>query len=187
MKEIVKHSKINVNAREFHIYTGSVVEKGLILSEIFERGNFIGSKEVNFYQRSQGLASAKANFLKEAASELHNNTLEEVNMLFYIHSKIKPLNLYLLHYKLGSLFYFRNILKEAVSCLKKSIEINSDFIPAYILLGKCYIKLGDYRSAIDILLAGYRINSELPDLANTLGVALTFNKDFQKIISLFRA
>ena len=186
MKEIVKHSKINVNAREFHIYTGSVLEKGLILSEIFERGNFIGSKEINFYQRSQGLASAKANFLKEEASELHKNTLEEVNMLFYIQSKIKPLNQYLPHHKLGSLFYFRNILKEAVSCLKKSIAINNDFIPAYILLGKCYIKLGDYRSAIDILLAGYRINSELPDLANTLGVALTFNKDFQKATSVLQ-
>ena len=186
MKEVVKHSKINVNAREFHIYTGSVLEKGLILSEIFERGQFIGSKEIPFNQRSRSTASAKVNSLKEIAADLHKSTLDEINMLFYIQSKIKPLNLHLPHYKLGSLFYFRNILKEAITSLKKTIEINVDYIPAYILLGKCYIKLGDYRNAIDILVSGYKINSELPDLANALGVALTFNKDYQKATSILQ-
>ncbi len=186
MKDIVKHSKINVNAREFHIYTGSVVERNMILSEIFERGQFIGAKEVPFYQRSQSAPSAKSNFLKEVASELHNSTLQDVNMLFYIQTKIKPLNLHLPHFKIGSLFYHHNILKEAVSSLKKSIEIGGDHIPAYILLGKCYIKLGDYPKAIDTLLSAYRVNSELPDLANTLGVALTFNKSFQKATSILQ-
>ena len=88
MKEVVKHSKINVNAREFHIYTGSVLEKGLILSEIFERGQFIGSKEIPFNQRSRSTVSAKVNFLKEIAADLHKSTLDEINMLFYIHQMV---------------------------------------------------------------------------------------------------
>ena len=186
LKDVVLHTKLNVNAREFHVYTGSVVDRSMVLSEIFERGKFIGAKEVPFRQRLHGPTNTDVNFLKEVASDLHKSTLEEINMLFYIQTKIKPLNIFLPHYKLGTLFYFRNILNEAINCLKKTIELNIEYIPAYILLAKSYIKLGDYRNAIDILLAGYRINSEFPDLANTLGVALTFNKEYQKATSILQ-
>ena len=177
---------MNVESREFHVYTGSVVDKHLVMSEIFEHGKFIGSKEIPFSQRSGDNVNSRVNFLKEIAAGLHKNTIEEINMLFYIQAKIKPITLYLPHYKLGSLFYYRNILNEAIESLNKSREINPQFIPGYILLGKSYIKLGNYPKAIEILLDGYRVNSEFPDLANTLGVALTFNRDFQKATSILQ-
>jgi len=182
----VFHTRINVNAREFHIHTGSVCEKNIVLSEIFERGKFIGAKEIPFKQRDATKENARLDYLKVLAGDLHKSTIEDLNMLFYIQSKIKPLNIYLPHYKLGSLFYYRNIIPEAISSLKKTIEIKPDYIPAYILLGKSFIKTGDFTRAVEFLLKGYKINSEYPDLANTLGVALTFNKEYQKATSILQ-
>jgi tetratricopeptide (TPR) repeat protein len=186
LKSVVLHTKVTVNAREFHVHTGSVSEKNLILSEIFEHGKFVSSKQIVFEERDARDEASKLRFLKNKATNLHKNTIEEINMLFYIQSKIKPLKLYLPHFKLGTVLLYRNILPEAIESFKICLENKPDFIPGYIMLGKCYIGLGAYSDAVSILLKGFKLNSEYPDLANTLGVALIMNKDYQKATSILQ-
>jgi len=110
LKSIVFHSKLNVNTREFHIHTGSLLEKNLILSEIFERGKFIASKQVRYETRDEESKEPNVDYLKSIASELHQNTIDEMSTLFHIQSTIKSLRNPIAHYKLGSIFYYRNIL-----------------------------------------------------------------------------
>jgi tetratricopeptide (TPR) repeat protein len=183
---VVLHTKITVNAREFHVNTGSVAERNLILSEIFEHGKFVTSKQLVFEARDARDEASKLRFIKTKATNLHNDTIDEINMLFHIQSKIKSLKLFLPHFKLGTVFFYRNIIPEAIESFKVCLETKPDFIPGYIMLGKCYIGLGIYRDAIEQLLRGYRLNSEYPDLANTLGVALTLNKEYQKATSILQ-
>ena len=180
------HSKLNVNTREFNIHTGSVPEKQLILCEVFESGRFIAVKELTYQSRDIENQNAQTRYINSKAEELHKEMLEEINTLFYIQSKIRPLKLYLAHYKLGSIFFYRTIISEAIKNFQQTIELKKDFIPAYMNLGKCYMRIGEYKKAVDILKEAYRANSEFPDLANSLGVALTFMQEYQKATSILQ-
>jgi tetratricopeptide (TPR) repeat protein len=186
LKSIVIHSKLNIDSREFYIHTGSVPESKSILSEVFEKGKFIASKELSFRSRDVEDQDAKQDYLKCRAEDLHKDTIEEVNMLFYIQSKIRPLKLYLAHFKLGSIFYYRSIISEAINNFQQTIELKRDFIPAYMNLGKCFMRIGEYKKAVETLKEAYRANSEYPDLANSLGVALTFMQEYQKATSILQ-
>jgi tetratricopeptide (TPR) repeat protein len=157
-----------------------------VLSEIFERGKFIASKQVHFKTREKENESPKSDYIESIASELHKNTIDEITMMFQIQKKIASLKTHLAHYKLGSIFYYRNILPEALKSLQRAINLKNDFIAAHILLGKCYLKSERYEDAHNCLLQAYKINSEYPDLANTLGVALIFEKHYQKATSILQ-
>ena len=144
MKSIAFHSKLHLHTREFQIHTGSVPEKQVVISEIFEKGQFVTSRQLPFVIREEDNTSNIIRYLKSIASDLHNGMIEELKMLFYIHKKLQPLRKHLAHYKLGSIFYHRNILKEAIENFEQAIKINKDFVASYILLGKSFIKKEQY-------------------------------------------
>ena len=178
MKSIAFHSKIHLQTREFHIHTGSVPEKQVVISEIFEEGQFIASNQLPFLFRELENTSSEIQYLKSIAKDLHENIIDELKMLFNIHKRIRTLKKYAAHYKLGSLFYHRNILDEAIDNYKSTIKLQSGFISAYVQLGKCYIKKDEYQKAVDIFEQGLKIKNDFPDLLNCLGVALTFDKRY---------
>jgi len=180
LKSIAFHSKLHLHTREFHIHTGSIPEKQIVISEIFEKGQYISSRQLPFLIREDDNTANKIRYLKSIASELHQGMMEELKMLFYIHKKLQPLKKYLAHYKLGSIFYSRNILKEAIENFELAIKLNGEFVASYILLGKCYIKKEQYAKAVEIFEQGLKIKPNYPDLANSMGVALTFEKDYNR-------
>ena len=171
MKSISLRNTVNIQDREFHIHTGSFPDLSMILSEVFEEGKFITSKKIPFQARNKEGREAGLKFLKSMASKFHRDTLEEVNMLFYVHSKVRPLKNYLPHFKLATVFYDRNIIPEAVENYEKAIELKKNYIPAYSHLGKCFLRIGNYKKAIEILKKGLELQPEFPDLANSLGVS----------------
>jgi tetratricopeptide (TPR) repeat protein len=187
LKSIAFHSKLHLHTREFHVHTGSVPEKNIIISEIFEKGQFVSSNQLPFLTRDIDDTSSKIKFLKTLASDLHKNMIEEVKMLFYIHQKIQPLKKFLAHFKLGSIFFYRNILTEAIENFEQSIKLKNDFVPAYVRLGKCYIKRGEYGKAVEIYEQGLKIQPDFLDLSNSLGVALTFANEYDKATSVLQA
>jgi tetratricopeptide (TPR) repeat protein len=186
LKSIAFHSKIHLHTREFHIHTGSVPEKNVVISEIFEKGQFINSKQLPFLLRDTDDSSSKVKYLKSLASDLHQNVIDEVKMLFYIHEKIKPLNKYIAHFKLGSIFYDRNILNEAIENFEQTIAIKNNYVPAYIRLGKCYIKSGEFQKAIEIFEEALKIEPNFLDLLNNLGVVLTFANNYEKATKILQ-
>ena len=186
MKSIAFHSKLHLHTREFHVHTGSVPEKNIIISEVFEKGQFVSSNQLPFSTRDIEDTSSKIKYLKTIASDLHQNMIDEVKMLFYIHQKILPLKKYLAHFKLGSIFFHRNILAEAIENFEKSIQLKSDFVPAYVRLGKCFIKKGEYLKAVEIYEEGLKIQPDFLDLSNSLGVALTFGNEYDKATAVLQ-
>jgi len=180
LKTFGYHSKIKLNDREFHIHTGSIVEKSLILSEIFESGKFITSREFDFEVRNDDQEESQQEYLKNIAGKLHKETLEEINMLFYVHSKIRLLKQFMPHFKLASVFYDRNFIPEAIENFKRAIELKNDFVPAYVRLGRAYILNGQYDEAVAILEKSYEMRPDFPDIANTLGVALTLIRSYDR-------
>ena len=127
MKSIVLHSKLTINGREFHFHTGTIFDKNIIQSEIFESGRFVTSAQQSFQLRKEADYNARDDYINLIASELHQDTMEEVQKLFTIESKIKPLRLPVPHYKLGLLFYDKNLLDEAKLNFQTAINLKSDF------------------------------------------------------------
>jgi tetratricopeptide (TPR) repeat protein len=179
LKSIAFHSKLNLQTREFHIHTGSVPEKSVVISEIFEKGQYITSQQVPFKIRDDSNTSSKIQYLKSLAADLHRDMIAELEMLFQIHEKIRSLKSQVAHFKLGSILYVRNILPEAIENFEQIIKLDKEFVPAYIRLAKCYIRLNDYAKAIEIFNRGLEYQSDFPDLLNGLGVALTFKGDYE--------
>jgi tetratricopeptide (TPR) repeat protein len=186
LKSIAYHSKVHLQTREFNIHTGSVPEKHVVISEIFEKGQFISSREIPFNSRDANNISPKVSYLKSLASELHKNMIDEVRMLFYINQKIKPLKKHVAHFKLGSIFYSHNIVAEAIENFEQAIKIKNDFVPAFVLLGKCYIKRGEHQKAVEIFNQGLEIKPDFPDLANSLAVALTFSNQYEQATHILK-
>jgi tetratricopeptide (TPR) repeat protein len=186
LKSIVLHSKLTIDGREFHIHTGTVPERNIIQSEIFESGKFVTSAQQLYQMRKESDLAARDEYLKSMASELHNDTMEEINKLFTIEAKIRPLRLHLPHYKLGLLFYHKDLLADAQKNFQLVVQLKPEFIPAYIHLGKTFIKLHEFDKAFDVLIQAYKMNSEYADLANCVGVVLSFLKHYQKAISILQ-
>jgi tetratricopeptide (TPR) repeat protein len=112
--------------------------------------------------------------------------IDEVRMLFYINQKIKPLKKHVAHFKLGSIFYSHNIVAEAIENFEQAIKIKNDFVPAFVLLGKCYIKRGEHQKAVEIFNQGLEIKPDFPDLANSLAVALTFSNQYEQATHILK-
>lgn len=174
------HSKMKLNDREFHVHTGSVHEKNIILSEIFEKGKFINSKHVDYFPRREKNGDESQRYLSHLAKKFHKDTMEEVETLFFVHDKIKYMNQYLPHFRLGSVFFVKSFYREAIENLNRVIELKKDFVPAYHRIGLCYIKSGNYEKAIEVLENGLKIEPDFVDLGNALSVVLSLSKQYDK-------
>ncbi|MFC2088016.1 tetratricopeptide repeat protein [Calditrichota bacterium] len=185
MESIGFHSKIKLDGREFHIHTGSVTEKNVVLSEIFEKGKFVSSKNVDFFSRNEA-RNATEKYIKQVAEKLHKEMLDEIDTLFLVHTKIKSINQYLPHFRLSGAFYEKCFFDEAIESLNRVIELQTDYIPAYHRLGLCYIKSGNRKKAIEIFEKGIKLAPDFVDLINSLGVAHCLNQDYDKSAVYFQ-
>jgi tetratricopeptide (TPR) repeat protein len=180
------HSKLKIANREFQIHTGGVNDRNQIHSDIFEEGKFISSCQIDFPFRREKDLNSKANYLKSLASKLHKEMMEEINMLFYVQSKIRVLKDYLPHFKLASVFYDRQFIPEAIESFKQCIELKNDFVPAFLRLGNCYIKQNNLKEALKIHEKGYSLEPNFPDIANNLGVTLILNHNYKSAIKILQ-
>jgi tetratricopeptide (TPR) repeat protein len=180
------HSKIKVGTREFHIHTGGTNDKNQIQSEIFEKGKFIGSRQLDFPIRRENDINAKSRFLNSLASKMHKEMMEEINMLFYVQSKIKVVKDYLAHFKLASVFYDRQFIPEATDSFKTALKIKNDFVPAYLRLGNCYLKQDEIKKALKIFEKGFLLQPSFPDIANNYGVALTLTRNYNQATKILQ-
>ena len=174
------HSKMKLEDREFHIHTGSVHEKSIILSEIFEKGKFINSKQIDYFPRREPTGEESQKYLQRLANKFHKDMMDEVETLFFVHEKVKYLNQFLPHFRLGSVFFVKSFYREAIENFKRVIELKKDFVPAYHSLGLCYIKSGDYDKAIQTIESGLRLEPDFADLGNALSVVLSLSKQYDK-------
>jgi tetratricopeptide (TPR) repeat protein len=171
---------MNLNDREFHVHTGSVHEKNIILSEIFEKGKFIHSQQIDYFPRREKDDEKSQRYLNHLARKFHKETMEEVETLFFVNDKIKNLNQFLPHFRLGSVFFVKNFYREAIENFIQVIDLKNDYVPAYHRLGLCYIKSGNYDKAIEILEQGLQKEPDFADLRNALSVVLSLSKQYDK-------
>ncbi len=170
MKGIGLRDKLTFESHEFQIHTGNDPLKNIVKSEVFEKGQFIFSTEDPYSVRENNEDRIDEEYLKDITFEQHQNTLDEIKILFLVNEKIKQIRQYLPHFRLGKVFLNRNFIEEAVSNFERVIELNPDFVRGHIKLGLSYFKMGKHMEAIKAFLQAHKLKPEYPDILNFLGI-----------------
>jgi tetratricopeptide (TPR) repeat protein len=179
------HDKIEIEDREFHIHTGTVMEKKKIVSEVFEKGMFLNSREYPLMLRSE---SPKINYeyLNTLIQKFHDYVIDELEALYKIEDKLNRYKHPISHYHLGCLFLRRNLYNEAGIQFAKCIEQDQKYLRAYNGLGISYLKSKNFKEALNIFRTALDLGEKYPDLINYTGLANLFLENYNQAITLFK-
>ncbi|HFE65225.1 MAG TPA: hypothetical protein ENK14_12550, partial [Caldithrix sp.] len=127
MENFGLHDKIEIEGREFHIHTGTLIEHKKIISEIFEKGMFLTSRQYSIELRSES-KQMNYDFLNKITKEYHNSVIDELEALYRIEEKLRKYKHPISRYHLGCLFLKRNLFPEAIRQYKRAIEHDPKFV-----------------------------------------------------------
>ncbi len=179
------HDKIEIYNREFHVHTGALIENNRIISEVFEKGMFLISREYNMNFRSE-TPQIDYEFLNEVTGEFHQGVIEELQALYKIEEKLSRYRHAKSHYYLGILFLKRNLFDEAIDQFRIAIDQDNNFVKSYIALGISYLKSRQFATALETFRTASAISEKFPDFLNYHGLTYLFLGDFDNAMSLFK-
>lgn len=179
------HDKLEIENREFHVHTGTLVKEQKIISEVFEKGMFLISRELNIQLRNE-LNDFNYDFLNDKTQEFHHLIIDELEALYQIEEKLRRYKHPKSHYRLGVLFLRRSLFDEAIQQFKIAIDQDADFLKAYLGLGISYLKTRQFEEARKVFEVISDKNKGYPDVLNYYGMAYLFLGDYEKAMSLFK-
>lgn len=185
VEDFGQHDKLEIENREFHIHTGTVVDGKKIISEVFEKGMFLISRELNIQLRNN-LGPLDYEFLNEKTQEFHHLVIDELEALYQIENKLMQYKHPKSHYRLGVLFLRRNLFEEAINQFKIAVEQDKDFVKATLGLGIAYLKIRQFDEASKIFKLILRNNNQYPDVLNYYGLTRLFSGDYENAMSMFK-
>lgn len=161
---------IQIGDRNFRIHTGCDINKNKALAEVFEDGNFLFNSTKSYQIRQSEDKPIDEVYLKQAVLKLHKQMLDEVTLLFNINEKIKSLNQFLAHLRLGRVFLAKGFQQEAIHNFKRVIQLNPNYSQAYKLLGTAYVQMNEYKNALRIFSTILEKESIYPDILNARAI-----------------
>jgi len=179
-KGIGLKDQIKIVGREIQIATGNDPNKDHVTSEVFEKGQFLFSNQNPYKYREERKTAPSDEYIRKLIRRLHDETIDEIQVLFYVHDKLKLLKQYIPHFRLARVFYAKGFFPEAVENLETAVNLKKDYIPSYKLLGISYLMLNNYEKAAEVFLAAHKLKPKYPDLLNCLGVTYAQLKDTEK-------
>lgn len=185
MEDFGLHDKLEIENREFHIHTGTVVKDQKVITEVFEKGMFLISRETDIHIRNE-LNTFDYEFLNEKTQEFHHQLIDEIEALYQIEVKLKRYKHPKSHYRLGVLFLRRNLFEEAINQFKIAIEQDKNFTKANLGLGICYLKTRQFERASECFKSLLESNDQYPDVLNFFGLTHLFLGDHERAMELFK-
>ncbi|RMH65402.1 MAG: tetratricopeptide repeat protein [Calditrichaeota bacterium] len=187
MADIGFNDDVNVGGRKFHVQTASHHSQGKASCEVFEQGRLINKSDVTFERRRHVDPDQFENRIRNVVESLHDETLQEIELMFSIAEKINNLKHAPSHVKMGMLFVKNNLLQDGIRHFEKAIKLNKNQIDAYNNLGLARIRLKEYDAAIRVFEEALRLNADYPDIHHNLGVAYYLEKQHFKAIDHIQA
>lgn len=185
MEEIGLHDIVQIEDRSFDVHTGILSANKKIISEVFEKGMFLTSREFPFDLRTQA-ARINYEFLNEVTKSFHQSVIDEIEALYLIEEKLDKYKHAISHFHLGSLFLKRNLYTESIRQFKKAIEDNVENVQAYIGLGISFLKSREFQKALEILQGALKSTEKYPDLLNYVGLTLLFLGNYDRATTLLK-
>ncbi|HHM01403.1 MAG TPA: tetratricopeptide repeat protein [Caldithrix abyssi] len=182
MSDIGFNDDVNVGGRKFHVQTASHLSQGTASCEVFEQGRLINKHYVTFERRSRADVEKFENRIRNVVESVHDETLQEIELMFSIAEKINGLKHAPSHVKMGLLFMKNNLINDGIRHFEKAIELNKNEVDAYNNLGLAQIQLKNYDNAIRTFETALRINKDYPDVHHNLGMAYYLERQHFKAI-----
>ncbi len=182
MSDIGFNDDVNVGGRKFHVQTASHLAQGTASCEVFEQGRLINKHYVTFERRSRADVEKFENRIRNVVESVHDETLQEIELMFSIAEKINGLKHAPSHVKMGLLFMKNNLINDGIRHFEKAIELNKNEVDAYNNLGLAQIQLKNYDNAIRTFETALRINKDYPDVHHNLGMAYYLERQHFKAI-----
>ncbi len=179
------HDKLEVGSREFHIHTGTLVEQGKIISEVFEKGMFLISREFPIRLRN-GALTVNYDFLSQVAQNFHYRVIEDLEMLYRIAEKIKRFRHARSHYHLGAIFLRLNLYQEAAEQFEAALALEKDDVLALTGLAISYLKQNRYQQAAEVFERAIVLRENFPDVINYYALTQLFLGHFNRAMTLFK-
>ena len=185
MENFGLHDKIEIFDREFHIHTGAMIEHNRIITEVFERGMFLLSRQYDINLRKDRIGH-DYDFLSKVTENFHQNVIDELESLYLVQEKLMRYRHPKSHYYLGILFLKRNLFEESIREFKTSLEQDHSFNRAFIGLGVSYLKSRKFVTAKETFKTALNMSEKFPDFLNYYGLAHLFLDEYDEAMSLLK-
>ncbi len=166
------HDKIEIDNREFHVHTGTLIENRKVISEVFEKGMFLISRDYPISLRNE-IKNVDYDFLNNITEEFHQSVIDELEALYHIEGKLERYRHPKSHYYLGVLFLKRNLYEEAIRQFQIAIDQDNNFTKAMLGLGVGFLKSREYDAALETFEKAREMNEKYPDFINYHGLGLS--------------
>ncbi len=186
LSDIGFNDNLEVAGRKFHFQTASQSNKGKIRTEIFENGRILSTAEIDFERRKGTLEQSLEARLRTVVESLHQEMIEEVELLFKISEKVNKLRHSPSNCKVGQLFLHHNLIEDAIRQFKIAMEHDPKSAEAHSLLGQTYLLIGDYKKAVEILSEGILLDNHFTDMHNNYGLALMMSGRYDQALEEFK-
>ena len=186
MSDIGYNDNVNVADRKFHIQTASNLKKGFARCEVFEEGRLITTQVAEFERRKRRDENSLEQRIRNIVSRLHQETVGEIDLMFQIAEKVKKLRHAPSNIKLGLIFLYNNLTKDAIEQFETALSIDPDSAAALNNLGLAYIHLGQNSKAVNYLNQALEKSNPYADIFHNLGLAFLNLKKYYKALKYFQ-
>ncbi len=186
MADIGLNENLSVGKREFHIQTATLVDDGVVRTEVFEHGRLL-FVENHLYERRNLAANDSADGrLRTLVDRFHQSVIEEIDSLFDISERLFKQENASAHEKIGQVFLHTHIFDRAEKHFLKAMELDRNRYSSFIYLGRCYYWQKRYNEAIEILSQLINRQVRYPDMYNLMGLVMMEKKNFRQALQYFK-
>lgn len=186
MGDIGLNENISVASREFHVQTSTLVDEGIIRTEVFEKGRLLFVEHYHYERRNLEQDKGPENRLRQIVDQFHQSIIEEIDTLFEISERVFARETPAAHEKIGQVFLFTHIFDKAEKHFKRVLELEPHRHSSYVYLGRCYYLQKRYNQALEILAPFTNQQLRYPDAYNLLGLIMLEKKNFRQALHYFK-
>lgn len=180
MSDIGFNDNVQVYGRKFHVQTATQRSKGIASCEVFEEGRLINKNYITFERRKGLDEELLEQRIRKLVESTHQETLEEIELMFSIAGKIKKIEHAPSHVKMGLIFLKKNLIQDAIEQFKLALKVDPKAIDAYNNLGQTYLYIKNYPEAVKIMESALSIEPNYADIHHNLGLAYAYEKQHYK-------
>ncbi len=186
MADVGLNEIIKTASREFHLQTSTLVDEGVIRTEVFEKGQILFVVNHQFERRTPVQADSAESRLRHMVDKFHQSIIEEIDSLFEISEQVFEEENPVAHERIGQVFLFTHIFDKAEKHFTKAIELDPERHGSFVYLGRCYFMQKRYNRAEKILSQILDRKIKYPDLYNMVGLVMMKKEDFRQALQYFK-
>lgn len=186
MSDLGFNDDVSAGSRKFHIQTATLVDDGMIRTEVFEKGRLLYVEHHRYERRNPDQAKGPEERLRHLVDQFHQSVIEEIDCLFEMSERIFEEDIASAHEKIGLVFLYSHIFDKAENHFQRAIELEAKRYSSYVYLARCCFLQKRYNQAYEIVTDIIKQDIKYPDIYNMMGLVLMEKGRSRKSLQFFR-